>query len=153
MCMTTCKVTTLTRSLASPLCVQQPNLSCRMTEVTAAMMRPLIRNLYSERKPRYNARYAMLCKVMAAMAGEHIFVPEQHEHVGNMGDHLNFTLRNVTPEQNAAFRDTVKELGRPTKAGRCEKASASGATSTTRPSWVPSTATTGGRTTTWRSAA
>ena len=82
-----------------------------MTEVTAAMMRPLIRNLYSERKPRYNARYAMLCKVMAAMAGEHIFVPEQHEHVGNMGDHLNFTLRNVTPEQNAAFRDTVKELG------------------------------------------
>jgi dTDP-4-amino-4,6-dideoxygalactose transaminase len=89
----------------------KPNLSCRMTEVTAAMMRPLIRNLYSERKPRYNARYAMLCKVMAAMAGEHIFVPEQHEHVGNMGDHLNFTLRNVTPEQNAAFRDTVKELG------------------------------------------
>ena len=86
MCMTTCKVTTLTRSLASPLCFQQPNLSCRMTEVTAAMMRPLIRNLYSERKPRYNARYAMLCKVMAAMAGEHIFVPEQHEHVaGRVG--------------------------------------------------------------------
>ena len=41
-----------------------------------------------------------------------IVVPEQHPEVG-VGDHLNFYLKDVTKEQNAAFIATAKALGVP----------------------------------------
>ena len=42
-----------------------------------------------------------------------IVVPEQHPEVEGVGDHLNFYLKDVTKEQNAAFIATAKALGVP----------------------------------------
>lgn len=89
----------------------KPNLSCRMTEVTAAMMRPLINNLYSTRRPRYNARWNAIVDTMELMAGDNIYIPRAGEHVGDIGDHLNFTLKGISPEQNAKFREITKDMG------------------------------------------
>merc|ERR1740121_813468 len=63
---------------------EMPNLSTRMNEVTAAVMRPLIKNL-----------------------------PERDERVGGVGDHLNFRLEGVDDEQNALFRQTCISMGVP----------------------------------------
>jgi len=89
-----------------------PNLSCRMSELTAAVMRPLIRNL-PERVDRYNERYALVVGVMRELAGDIITVPEQLPQVEGVGDHLNFFLSGVTREQNAAFLEACKEGGVP----------------------------------------
>jgi len=91
---------------------EMPNLSMRMNEVTAAMMRPLIKNL-PERIGDYNRRYKMVVDVLEAEAGDVIVVPQQGPRVGAVGDHLNFYLDGVTDEQNALFKETMHGLGVP----------------------------------------
>lgn len=90
----------------------EPNLSVRMSELTAAVMRPLIKNL-PERVIQYNARYTSVVDVLRSEAGEHITIPKQLDHVSTVGDHLNFYLRDVTPEQNARFREVCTKMGVP----------------------------------------
>lgn len=92
--------------------LEQPNLSVRMSEMTAAVMRPLIKNL-PDRVGQYNARYNAVVDVLRTDAGDHITVPEQLEEVSAVGDHLNFYLRDVTPEQNARFREVCTKMGVP----------------------------------------
>ena len=91
---------------------EMPNLSCRMNEVTAAVMRPLIKNL-PQRVEDYNRRYDSVVKVLREEAGDVIDVPTQDERVGTIGDHLNFYLTGVTDEQNALFRQTCVAMGVP----------------------------------------
>ena len=75
-------------------------------------MRPLIRNL-PERVVRYNERYALVVGILRELAGHTIVVPEQLPQVEGVGDHLNFYLRGVTPEQNAQFREACISGGVP----------------------------------------
>merc|ERR1739848_515545 len=91
---------------------EMPNLSCRMNEVTAAVMRPLIANL-PQRVEAYNRRYDPVVKVLREEAGDVVVVPTQDERVGTVGDHLNFYLTGVTDEQNALFRQTCVAMGVP----------------------------------------
>ena len=91
---------------------EMPNLSCRMNEVTAAVMRPLIKNL-PQRVEAYNRRYDAVVKVLREEAGDVIVVPTQDERVGTVGDHLNFYLTGVNDEQNALFRQTCVAMGVP----------------------------------------
>ena len=76
-----------------------PNLSCRMSELTGAVMRPLIRNLES-RVQDYNRRWGVTVEVIESSAAEYITVPRNHPRVRSVGDHLNFYLTGMTKEQN-----------------------------------------------------
>merc|ERR1711920_512163 len=64
------------KELCEAAMMDMPNLSCRMNEVTAACVRPLIANL-DERVVVYNKRYDVVVKILRQQAGEHIVVPEQ----------------------------------------------------------------------------
>lgn len=90
-----------------------PNLSMRMTEVAAAMMLPLIRNL-EQRVLQYNARHGSVVATMREVAGDLIVVPPVDSRVRPVGDHLNFFLHpKTTDAQNALFRATCTALGVP----------------------------------------
>jgi dTDP-4-amino-4,6-dideoxygalactose transaminase len=88
-----------------------PNLSCRMSELTAACMRPLIASL-PERVVKYNERYAAVRNVLQTET-DIVIIPDQDDRVGAVGDHLNFYLEGVTDEQNAVFRQTCVAMGVP----------------------------------------
>mmetsp|Transcript_17293 Transcript_17293/g.41355 ORF Transcript_17293/g.41355 Transcript_17293/m.41355 type:complete len:486 (-) Transcript_17293:162-1619(-) len=90
------------KELCEAAMLSVPNLSCRMSELTAAVMRPLIKNL-PERVVRYNERYALVVDTLSSLADGIIVVPEQLPQVEGVGDHLNFYLDGVTAEQNAHF--------------------------------------------------
>merc|ERR1711998_461420 len=60
-----------------------------------------------------NQRYALVVGVMRALAGDVIVVPEQLPQVEGVGDHLNFFLSGVTPEQNAVFLEACVKGGVP----------------------------------------
>jgi len=100
------------QELCEEAMLTMPNLSCRMNEVTGACVRPLIKNLPA-RVEQYNARYRAVVDVLRRRAGEHIVVPEQVPQVSPVGDHLNFYLRDVTPEQNARFHEVCVGMGVP----------------------------------------
>lgn len=87
-----------------------PNLSCRMSELTAAVLRPLIANL-PDRVLEYNRRWESCVNVMHRECPGYLVVPRQLEQVSSVGDHLNFYLRDVTEEQNAIFHETITQLG------------------------------------------
>jgi dTDP-4-amino-4,6-dideoxygalactose transaminase len=92
--------------------LEMPNLSVRMSELTAAVARPLIRNL-PERVEQYNRRYDSVVSVLRAEAAGTIVVPDQLPQVSGVGDHLNFYLSGVSAEQNAKFLDTCTKMGVP----------------------------------------
>eukprot|EP00966_Prymnesium_polylepis_P323365 7379565-Prymnesium_polylepis.1 len=100
------------KELCEEAMLSTPNLSCRMSELTAAVMRPLIANL-PERVERYNARYALVVGVLRALAGHTIVVPEQLPQVEGVGDHLNFYLHGVSAAQNARFMKLCADGGVP----------------------------------------
>ena len=99
------------QELCEKYMLTMPNLSSRMNEVTAAMMRPLITNLYPERLPRYMERWVLISSVIDSMSGEYVSIPTSGPNVEDVGDHLNFTLKNFTEEENAKFREITTELG------------------------------------------
>ncbi len=61
-----------------------PNLSVRMSELTAAVMRPLIHNL-EDRVHDYNRRWESCVGVMEKFAGDHCVVPRNHPRVRSVG--------------------------------------------------------------------
>lgn len=89
-----------------------PNLSCRMTEVTAAMMRPILKDL-PQLIENWNRRYEVVVDILEKSVGSHLVVPKQDPRVGQVGDSLNFYLTDVTAEQAAAFQKMCIELGVP----------------------------------------
>jgi len=100
------------KELCEAAMMEMPNLSCRMNEVTAACVRPLIANL-DARVVEYNDRYAVVVNILREQAGDHIVVPEQLPQVSSVGDHLNFYLRGVTAEQNTLFHEVCTSMGVP----------------------------------------
>jgi len=92
--------------------LETPNLSVRMSELTAAVMRPLIANL-PERVVQYNKRYDSVVETIRQLAGDVVVVPEQLPECDGVGDHLNFYLEGVTPQQNAHFREVCVDMGVP----------------------------------------
>lgn len=89
-----------------------PNLSMRMSEVTGACVRPLIRSL-PVRVEQYNRRYNAIVEVLRAEAGETITIPEQLPEVSPVGDHLNFFLSGVSAAQNTRFKEVSNGMGVP----------------------------------------
>jgi len=88
------------------------NLSCRMTEVTAACVRPQIATL-PRRVVRYNERHAIVCEAMAEQCGPLIVVPgAQDDRCEGVGDHLNFYLGWApTPSETQEFLSIATTLG------------------------------------------
>lgn len=99
---------------AASMCEQhmltQPNLSLRMSELTAAVMRPMIRNL-EERVQAYNKHYVLLHSLLSSHTN--IVIPPQHPQVSFVGDHLVFRLRGVSEVQSEVFAATCCKLGVP----------------------------------------
>lgn len=91
-----------------------PNLSARMSEVTAACIIPLIKNL-PERIETYNKRYAIVTNILKHEAGEVISLPTTDSRAELVGDHLNFYLNEnvMTDERNKLFIQITKDLGVP----------------------------------------
>lgn len=52
----------------------------------------------------YTTFFCQVVKTMEAEAPGLIDVPEQHELVGAVGDHLNFRLKNASDEGNLSFQ-------------------------------------------------
>jgi len=98
--------------ICEQMMMTMPNLSCRMSELTAAVMRPLIRNL-EDRVGDYNRRWQSCVDVMEKFAGDHCIVPRNHPRVRSVGDHLNFYVTGMTEEQNEVFAKTVRAMGVP----------------------------------------
>ncbi|CAM9698252.1 unnamed protein product, partial [Hapterophycus canaliculatus] len=92
--------------------LSQPNLSLRMTEVTAAIIRPLLANL-PERVKQISRRYHEIVGILEDEVPDLIEVPKAIEHATTVGDHLNFHLINPTEEENLAFQAKTKEMGVP----------------------------------------
>jgi len=101
-------------TLCEEAMLTMPNLSVRMSEVTAACMIPLIKNL-PERVVQYNKRYAIVKDVLESEAGDVIVLPTTDPRAEQVGDHLNFVLNEntMTDEANEIFIKTTKELGVP----------------------------------------
>ncbi|CAM9265399.1 unnamed protein product [Scytosiphon promiscuus] len=92
--------------------LSEPNLSLRMTEVTAAIIRPLLANL-PERVKQFSRRYHEVVGILEKEVPDLIEVPKALEHASTVGDHLNFHLVNPTEEENLAFQAKTKEMGVP----------------------------------------
>jgi dTDP-4-amino-4,6-dideoxygalactose transaminase len=94
---------------------KEPNLSFRMSELTAAVLRPQIHSL-PQRVLEYNDRYQTLLRHLRKLPGGNegtIVVPPQHPHVRPVGDHFNFHL--VGEGRAEKFLEGVQRHGVPLK--------------------------------------
>jgi len=85
-----------------------PNFSLRMSNLSAAVIRPQLGTL-DERIVEYNQRYDQLKKVLNKC--EHIFVPEYLERAFRVGDSIQFNLVGLSEEQVDKFLSEVKRRG------------------------------------------
>jgi len=102
------------KNLCEKAMMTMPNLSARMSEVTAACIIPLIKNL-PERIETYNKRYAIVTNILENEASEVISLPRKDPRAELVGDHLNFYLNDdvMTDERNKLFIEITKDLGVP----------------------------------------
>jgi len=102
------------KALCESAMMTVPNLSSRMSEVTAACIIPLIKNL-PERINKYNERYALVSKIFESEASKVISLPYKDPRADHVGDHLNFFLNEnvMTDEGNDRFLEITKDLGVP----------------------------------------
>lgn len=89
-------ITVPDKSVFGDLPNQLPNYSLRMHAVTAAMIRPQIKTI-DERAAKYNARYYKLVDRLNAL--DHVFIPDQFEEVGIVGDSIQLTLQDMSEAQ------------------------------------------------------
>ena len=90
----------------------QPNWSMRMTELTAAVLLPQIKNMNRDIKI-WTKNYNLLCNIITK-GTDKIYIPKSHENANKIGDHINFSFEQ-NEENNALFFKLVKELGVPIK--------------------------------------
>lgn len=95
-------------SLFESLKPQVPNFSLRMTNLTAAVIRPQIPTL-EDKISQYEQRYNQLANILAPV--ENIFVPSTLEKVKRVADSIQFNLTNFTPEQADQFLRQTAERG------------------------------------------
>ena len=85
-----------------------PNFSLRMSNLTAAVIRPQLDTL-DGRIVQYNQRYDQLKKILNKC--EHIHVPEYLEQASRVGDSIQFNLIGLANEQVDQFLSEVKRRG------------------------------------------
>ncbi len=85
-----------------------PNFSLRMSNLTAAVIRPQIPSL-EERISAYNQRYEQLTKILATV--DNLFIPSPLEQVSRVCDSLQFNLLNLTTKQTDQFVKRTMERG------------------------------------------
>ncbi|MDJ0702866.1 MAG: aminotransferase class I/II-fold pyridoxal phosphate-dependent enzyme [Leptolyngbyaceae cyanobacterium MO_188.B28] len=89
-----------------------PNFSLRMSNLTAALIRPQLANL-EERLEDLNSRYFELARI--ASTSEYIDVPDQYPQVRIAADTIQFNLLNFTAEEALKFTHIMGIEGIPTK--------------------------------------
>lgn len=85
-----------------------PNFSLRMSNLTAAVIRPQLKTL-EQRIGEYNKRYDQLKKILNKC--EHIHVPEYLERASRVGDSVQFNLVGMSGDQVDQFLTEVKRRG------------------------------------------
>ena len=85
-----------------------PNFSLRMSNLTAAVIRPQLSTL-SARIREYDKRYAQLKAILTECT--HIHVPEYVEQSSRVGDSIQFNLIGLSPEQVETYLAEVKRRG------------------------------------------
>ena len=85
-----------------------PNFSLRMSNLTAAVIRPQIKTL-QQRIAEYNKRFDQLKAILNK--NEHIHVPEYLERASRVGDSVQFNLVGLSGEQVEEFLAEVKRRG------------------------------------------
>lgn len=85
-----------------------PNFSLRMSNLTAAVIRPQL-NTLQQRIGEYNQRYDQLKKILSKC--EHIHVPEYLDRAFRVGDSIQFNLIGMSGEQVEQFLAEVKRRG------------------------------------------
>ena len=71
-----------------------------MHAVTAAIIRPQIKTI-DERAAKYNERYYKMVDRLNAL--DHVYIPDQYEEVGIVGDSIQLTLQDMSESQIAAM--------------------------------------------------
>lgn len=85
-----------------------PNFSLRMSNLSAAVIRPQLKTLPA-RIDQYNKRYDQLKKILNKC--EHIFVPEYLDRASRVGDSIQFNLVGLSADQVDQFLAEVKRRG------------------------------------------
>ena len=85
-----------------------PNFSLRMSNLTAAIIRPQLLTL-EERIGEYNRRYDQLKGILNQ--SEHIHVPEYLDQASRVGDSVQFNLVGLSGDQVDQFLSEVKSRG------------------------------------------
>ncbi|MGK7926959.1 MAG: aminotransferase class I/II-fold pyridoxal phosphate-dependent enzyme [Spirulina sp.] len=86
-----------------------PNFSLRMSNLTAATLRPQIQEI-EEKINQYNQRYDRLCRVLAP-ASQYIYIPDASKSVERVGDSIQFNLLGFTHQQVDRFIKQTSERG------------------------------------------
>lgn len=86
----------------------EPNHSMRMTNLTAALLRPQLRSL-PERIKGWNERYARLAACLREVPGVRMAHRSRDE--GFVGSSLQFYVDDISPEQASRFCDLADGLG------------------------------------------
>jgi len=89
---------------------QLPNYSLRMHQVTAAIIRPQIKTI-DERRELYNQRYYALVKRLNGLP--HVSIPDQYPEVTIVGDSVQMTMKDMSPDQIDFFLWACKARGLP----------------------------------------
>lgn len=85
-----------------------PNFSLRMSELSAAVLRPQMKTLEA-RIAKYQARYDLLIPRLKTLS--HVEVPEQLPQVRIVPDSVQFLLTDASDEQVVQFRDECGKRG------------------------------------------
>lgn len=89
---------------------QLPNYSLRMSQLSAAVVRPQILTL-EERCEKYNKRYYRVAERLSKHPN--VQVPQQNPRVRICGDSIQFNLKGATDEQTQSFLNEAKKHGIP----------------------------------------
>lgn len=85
-----------------------PNFSLRMSNLTAAILRPQI-DLIDERITSYKEKYQQLISILSP--AEHIHIPTPVDNAENLGDSLQFNLIDFSADDVLQFIRTAEEKG------------------------------------------
>ncbi|KAH8050257.1 aminotransferase [Aureococcus anophagefferens] len=89
-----------------------PYLSTRMSELSAACLRPAVASL-ADRVVEANRRHALIARSLADLAGGGVVLPEADPRASCVGDRLTFSVPALDEAANGFFRTTCVALGVP----------------------------------------
>jgi dTDP-4-amino-4,6-dideoxygalactose transaminase len=89
-----------------------PYLSTRMSELSAACLRPAVASL-ADRVVEANRRHALIARSLGDLAGGGVVLPESDPRASCVGDRLTFSVPALDEAANGFFRTTCVALGVP----------------------------------------